>query len=297
MDKRGIVTYLAITFAASYAVQGITLLKGASGSLQKVALLAIPAAAALIATWVSPDFPRPKSTIWPIPRAVVVRIALVIPGIIALTFLILPVLGLSRPDWRMGELMAKLPSAADLQIPKNVAPLLPPIFLVSGFALSVVLGPTIYAAALIGLEYGWRGYLLPRLMPLGHWRASVASGLLWALSLVPLLTQFSGAPSWGGRAIQALAMGTVFGALLGEIWQRARCISMTAICCGCFLCQVSTTWLYLFPDRTTHFIWAGPFGIVSMLTWGIIALMPEAVFGPLRSDLAPSVANEGPQQG
>jgi membrane protease YdiL (CAAX protease family) len=38
-----------------------------------------------------------------------------------------------------------------------------------------------------GEEYGWRGYLLPRLLPLGEIRASLLLGLIWGVWHMPLL--------------------------------------------------------------------------------------------------------------
>jgi membrane protease YdiL (CAAX protease family) len=38
-----------------------------------------------------------------------------------------------------------------------------------------------------GEEYGWRGYLLPRLLPLGEIRASLILGTVWALWHLPVL--------------------------------------------------------------------------------------------------------------
>jgi uncharacterized protein len=39
----------------------------------------------------------------------------------------------------------------------------------------------------LGEEYGWRGYLLPRLLPLGEIRATLLVALIWGLWHVPLL--------------------------------------------------------------------------------------------------------------
>jgi len=38
-----------------------------------------------------------------------------------------------------------------------------------------------------GEEYGWRGYLLPRLLPLGEIRATLLLGMIWALWHLPLI--------------------------------------------------------------------------------------------------------------
>jgi membrane protease YdiL (CAAX protease family) len=51
----------------------------------------------------------------------------------------------------------------------------------------------------LGEEYGWRGYLLPRLLPLGEIRATVLVGLIWGPWHVPLLVaglNYPGVSPW-----------------------------------------------------------------------------------------------------
>ena len=47
----------------------------------------------------------------------------------------------------------------------------------------------------IGEEYGWRGYLLPRVLPLGEVKGTIVLGIIWALWHLPVLTLRPG-PLW-----------------------------------------------------------------------------------------------------
>lgn len=53
--------------------------------------------------------------------------------------------------------------------------------------LAIVPGALINAIPVLGEEIGWRGWLLPRLLPLGRLRAIVISGVVWGLWHAPLL--------------------------------------------------------------------------------------------------------------
>jgi membrane protease YdiL (CAAX protease family) len=52
---------------------------------------------------------------------------------------------------------------------------------------AVGIGALFLAVLTFGEEYGWRGYLLPKLLPLGEVKAAVIVGLIWGLWHAPLL--------------------------------------------------------------------------------------------------------------
>jgi CAAX protease family protein len=58
------------------------------------------------------------------------------------------------------------------------------VALVIGLGLNAL---TMNAMFAFGEEYGWRGYLLPKLLPLGEARAAVVLGVIWGLWHSPLL--------------------------------------------------------------------------------------------------------------
>jgi uncharacterized protein len=70
-----------------------------------------------------------------------------------------------------------------------------------------------------GEEIGWRGYLLPRLLPLGQWRALLLSGVIWALWHLPLILSGVEYPQHRILGIALfITTCTILGTLLG--WTR-----------------------------------------------------------------------------
>ncbi|MCJ7432919.1 MAG: hypothetical protein MUO77_05470, partial [Anaerolineales bacterium] len=47
--------------------------------------------------------------------------------------------------------------------------------------LALTLAPFINILFALGEELGWRGFLLPHLMPLGQWKAILISGIIWGV--------------------------------------------------------------------------------------------------------------------
>jgi membrane protease YdiL (CAAX protease family) len=73
--------------------------------------------------------------------------------------------------------------------------------------------------ATAGEEWGWRGYLLPRLLPLGQGPALLLSGAVWGLWHAPVVLQGYNYPGHPLLALPLMVLfATVFGTLLG--WLR-----------------------------------------------------------------------------
>ncbi|SER69037.1 CAAX protease self-immunity [Lentzea xinjiangensis] len=74
-------------------------------------------------------------------------------------------------------------------------------------------------------EWGWRGFLLPRLLRFGRWGAFGLSGLIWAVWHLP---GYTGRATW--PAFVPFAVFTVlFGALLGELRLRTGSVWACAV--------------------------------------------------------------------
>lgn len=59
--------------------------------------------------------------------------------------------------------------------------------LVFTVAAVLVVGGVASLPLTIGEEYGWRGYLLPRLLPLGEMKATVILAAIWGIWHMPIL--------------------------------------------------------------------------------------------------------------
>ncbi len=88
--------------------------------------------------------------------------------------------------------------------------------LLIAFPTVVLVNGLLAAPLTFGEEYGWRGYLLPRLLPLGEVKASLLLGLVWGIWHAPLILvglNFPGAVAWQAVAVMvasSLAIALVF---------------------------------------------------------------------------------------
>lgn len=88
------------------------------------------------------------------------------------------------------------------------------IIVASQVSIAFTLAPVFNMLFTMGEELGWRGYLLPQLMPLGQWKAMLLSGLIWGVWHAPAIVQGHNYP---GYPILGVFMMIAFCILLGII--------------------------------------------------------------------------------
>ena len=284
MDKKGIFVYLGVTYAGAFLLipllMHMKLIVFTEPNILNniVFLLAmwIPALGAVIAAKASPNDAVPRFALWPLPKGPAVRIALVVLLAYAVTYTIGALFGWTRVQWDMGTLMNQISGTQQQPLPPGVTAIAPAIALVGGLIISVLLGLTVFAFLALGSELGWRGYLLPRLMPLGRFRAYAMTGVLWGLWFLPLIygsyREIGQPPVVWITALEFVAMGVALSAVLGEIWRRTGHLGLVAVAAGSFAVHLQGIWDHLFQMGKDP--WTGPFGVIAILVWTAVALLP-----------------------
>jgi membrane protease YdiL (CAAX protease family) len=138
----------------------------------------------------------------------------------ALFFLLFP----SNFDRELESLRAVLSAAA---LDQNVSAW---TYLLLNTLQALLLAPILNALFCFGEEFGWRAYLLPKLLPLGERKAALITGVIWGLWHAPVIAMghnygldYPGRP-WLGMLAMVLfcaAVGTLLGWLTlkeGSVW-------------------------------------------------------------------------------
>jgi hypothetical protein len=276
LDRRGVFSFLSITFVITYAIEGALILSGFRitrlpamyGQLVVAAVMWVPALATVL-------------TIRFITRegfAIVnfrvgswkpyVASGLLVPLCFVLIYGLTWLLGIGRPHWDLNEFMATLSQAGGADFPRLPPPALT---LPALFVATLVMAPFLNGLFGFGEELGWRGYLLPKLMVLGKFRAYVLLGIVWGLWHLPLILigfTYPGQPVLGILAFMGLT--TALGIYINELTLRHRSSILAGWVHGVFNSQKLGVWAMLFP--TVNPLIGGFAGLVGIVVWLLLGL-------------------------
>jgi hypothetical protein len=275
IDRKGIISFLIITFGITYAIEGTLILAGFRltgvpplyGQLIIAGVMWVPAVATVLTIKLitHEGFAITNFRIGAL-RPYLTS-ALVVPACFIATYTLTWLLGLGQPDWQLEDFRAFLASTGvETSTMPTSALILPTIFLASLF-----LGPTINGIFGFGEEFGWRGYLLPKLIPLGKLKAYTIVGVIWGLWHAPLIVvgfNYPGYPLLG--IVGMVVMTTAIGIYINELTLRNRSSILAGWIHGAFNGQVYGIWRILFPNVNP--LIGGFTGVIGVTVWLILGL-------------------------
>jgi len=191
----------------------------------------------------------------------------------------------------MGTAITKALSSTGQSLPKGfTTPQLVVIDLVAQVALAFTFGIPFNMIFTFGEEFGWRGYLLPRLAPLGGVPAAILTGVVWGLWHAPLIILYG--YNYPGHPLLGVGMMVVFTVALGMIfaWLRFRSGSIwpSTLAHAAINAQAGFGALLLSPADSLLRAPIGLIGLVPMIVFAVWL----AVTGRLRANadqLAPTI--------
>jgi len=145
----------------------------------------------------------------------------------------------------MRELLARTPAGTKL----------PPLEQVVILQLlqAVTLAPFLNIIFTLGEELGWRGFLLPRLLPLGQWRAILISGAIWGFWHAPTTLLYGyNFPQHPYLGVVVMIVGCILlGGLLSWMYLSTRSPWVAALAHGAVNSSPGLAILFLKPGFDT----------------------------------------------
>lgn len=281
MNVMGIVVYLLVVFVPALVFDGVVLatdvidysIRNTWGLAAFLGLLLLPGLAGYAAVKISDERPENAPTLW-LARPGAIALAIVGPFAVVLSlYLIEYALGYSRIEWDPEVLLPQAPAAAgeDTQLPA------PPLFILAlGIIAQTLVALLLYAPFCLATEYGWRGYLLPQLLPsFGRLRAYLIVGFLWGAWFAPLFFMDAAGllnPMDAiSAAVRAIAFCVIFGALLGECARRTNGLVVGALVAGGFLGHSNGVFEEVFYSHAPPM--TGPLGLISLGLWSAVTAL------------------------
>lgn len=275
IDRKGIVSFLIITFGTTYTIEGALILAGLRltgvpplyGQLIIGGVMWVPTVATVLTIKLVTHEGFAITNLRIGALKPYLTSALVIPACFMIIYIVTWLLDLGQPDWQLTDFHSLMTSiGVDISTMPPSAVILPAVFLASLF-----LGPTINGIFGFGEEFGWRGYLLPKLMPLGKLKAYIILGVIWGLWHAPLIVVGFNYPGYPFLGIVGMVfMTTTISIYINEMTVRNRSSVLAGWIHGAFNGQAYGIWRLLFPNVNP--LVGGFTGVVGATVWLILGL-------------------------
>lgn len=171
--------------------------------------------------------------------------------------------------------------------------------LVAVLGATVALAVTVGAVTAFGEEFGWRGYLLWELAPLGFWRASLVVGAIWGVWHLPGIVQGAQYPSFPYVGVLVFSGATVaLSPIYTYLVWRAKSVFAAVLLHGVFNAASMTVIELLSSENAVlEQLVATTIGgagiVVCLVGWVVIAIRGAPTFDRERHNWAAEATQPG----
>ena len=245
VDWRGIAAFVAIAYALAWIPECIALWCGVrftkltigTGLLLSSMMLTPALAALLVRRFITREGFSTAGLRFG-PRGMYLRVWLGVPLLVAAIYALTVLLGLGQFDPALTTLSNRIDEMSRLM--NKPVPELPPMPVLGAaiFAQTMTLGVVITTVFTFGEEFGWTGFLLVKLLPLGRWRAAMIYGPIWGFWHAPVIAggfNYPGYPVLG--IVMMCALTTAFALSQTALRLRSGSVLLTSFFHASINCQ------------------------------------------------------------
>ena len=269
-QKKNVTWYLALTVAISWPLFLLPLVLPGSAIVAWMLAMFAPGLSAIIVTrFIAHESLATLNLRRLGPRRYYLWAWLLPPLLAVVTLGMTLLFGVGQLDTGFSAIMAALPAEA-AAVP----------------AWLIVLGQVVAAIALaplinlvlgsMGEELGWRGFLLPRLLEIGRWRAILLSGVIWGLWHAPVILQGHNYPQDPVLGVFLMVMWCVLlGIFMSWLYLETRSPWAPALAHGAVNATAGLPMMFLLPGVNTTLggtlvSLSGWFGLAAFALWLVV---------------------------
>jgi len=269
VNWRGIAWFLVLCFGLTWSIEIILLMQGIrfatltnGTTILMASIMWIPAISAFVVRrWITREgFASANLRI--VPWKPYLYLLLGVPCLFLAIYALTCALGLGVFSTDLSAFLNSLPPTHSGKRTLSA----PILFAIFGL-LTVIAAPFLNIINTFGEEFGWTGYLLPSLLPLGRWRAVGIYGVIWGLWHAPIIVggfNYPGHPIAG--VIFMCALTTALGLIQCSLLLRYRSVLLTSFFHGAINAEAQGILPLLVTGVAT--LWGGAAGLVGILIFG-----------------------------
>lgn len=137
---------------------------------------------------------------------------------------------------------------------------------------ALTFAPFINILFAMGEELGWRGFLLPKLLPLGEWKAILLTGFVWGIWHAPTtILHGYNFPLHPYLGVLVMTIGCMLlGIIFGWLYIKTKSPWAPALAHGAFNAIAGLSFFFLKPESVDTALGGSPLGVAGWLAMAVV---------------------------